>query len=181
MIAKKLIERGTVPAWLAQVEARMLTRACLKAADEIGVELFATASPDPLAHFRSVTLALATATKDDPVLRHQAKVALGHRARKLGTLARRALNAKDKDAFALMRFLYQGIGIDIAGTLPGEIRFAACSFARAYDPSTCDLMSAMDQGVMRGLAGDGYLVFRQRITEGCPHCLACFSEGSTHD
>lgn len=92
----------------------------------------------------------------------------------LGSRIRRLLPVSPAGAFALARLLYAGIGIELSGTLPGNLRFGPCSFADRYTPRDCWLMSAFDEGFLSGLAGcaDGRLAFSCRLTEGAPCCLA---------
>ena len=57
----------------------------------------------------------------------------------------------------------------------GEITISRCYFSSFYSPEVCRVMSAMDRGLLAGLAGGGELVFIQRITEGQPCCRARFA------
>lgn len=70
--------------------------------------------------------------------------------------------------------LYRHIGITLEGHIPGDLCFRRCYFSRYYTPETCRAASALDEGMMRGLAGSGSLRFRQRITEGCENCKAIY-------
>ena len=76
-------------------------------------------------------------------------------------------------AMAAARFIYRNLGIDFRGTPDGEVIIRSCSFARTYTPQVCGLVSALDRGLMAGLARGGELRFRQRITEGAESCRAC--------
>lgn len=87
------------------------------------------------------------------------------------------------DVIALARVLYDVLDIDFqgsncgngSGSNWGEITISRCYFSTFYSPATCRLMSAMDRGLLGGLAGGGELVFTERITEGWPCCRACFT------
>lgn len=79
------------------------------------------------------------------------------------------------DVMVLGRFLYSVLDIDFAGTGAGEITVARCYFSSFYTPEVCRLMSAMDRGLLAGLAGGGELAFTERITEGRPCCRAHFA------
>ena len=87
------------------------------------------------------------------------------------------------DVMALGRVLYDVLDIDFhgddcgngSGSNWGEITISRCYFSTFYSPATCRLMSAMDRGLLAGLAGGGELVFTERITEGWPCCRACFT------
>ncbi|HUI64560.1 MAG TPA: hypothetical protein VL126_06955 [Bacteroidota bacterium] len=77
-------------------------------------------------------------------------------------------------ALAVSRKFYSYIGIDMVSTPRGEITFRSCYFSRFYSHETCKVMSALDSGMIAGLAGEGDLTFSCRITEGAPCCRACF-------
>jgi hypothetical protein len=87
------------------------------------------------------------------------------------------------DIMMLGRVLYDVLDIDFhgsdrgnaSGSNWGEITISRCYFSSFYAPETCRLMSAMDRGLLAGLAGGGELVFTERITEGRPCCRACFT------
>ncbi len=72
------------------------------------------------------------------------------------------------------RLLYRFIGIDFQGGADGRVVIGRCFFAGFYSPEACLLMSALDDGVVSGLAGGGSLVFTGRITQGGPVCEAKF-------
>jgi choline dehydrogenase-like flavoprotein len=75
--------------------------------------------------------------------------------------------------------LYRGLGIDLKGSADGQIIIRRCFFARFYTPRVCALVSALDQGLMAGLAGGGELDFTQRLTEGACCCRARFERSGT--
>lgn len=69
--------------------------------------------------------------------------------------------------------LYRHIGITLEGHLPGHLCFRQCFFSHYYTPSVCLAASALDEGIMRGLMGEGgRLRFQQRLTEGASCCKA---------
>lgn len=72
--------------------------------------------------------------------------------------------------------LYQNIGIKMEGNIPGNLCVRHCFFSRFYSPAVCLAASALDDGIISGLSGGGELHFQQRITEGCPCCLATFKK-----
>ena len=76
------------------------------------------------------------------------------------------------DAMAAARLIYRALGIDFRGTPDGEVIIRRCAFARTYTPRVCGLVSALDRGLMAGLARGGELRFRQRISEGADSCRA---------
>jgi len=77
-------------------------------------------------------------------------------------------------AAAVARRFYGYIGIDMNATPRGDVTFSSCAFSRYYTPETCAVVSALDSGMIAGLAGEGDLTFSSRITEGAPCCRACF-------
>ncbi len=81
----------------------------------------------------------------------------------------------------LIVVLYRNIGIGLRSGENGEkdvwnMIIPHCAFSSAYTPMICRVMSGMDAGIICGLLGGGKLKFRQRITEGCPYCSACYRE-----
>lgn len=98
-------------------------------------------------------------------------------ARRLGTSVRRLSGLRDpRDLRQLVIWLYRNIRITLTGSLPGRITVSACFFSTRYSPAQCAMMSNVDSGIISGLFGGGQLVFTERLTEGCGHCTACFSQ-----
>jgi len=92
-----------------------------------------------------------------------------------GTVVRRELRVRSRsEVIRAGRILYRILGIDFSGATDGGIVIRKCLFAGFYSPGTCSLISALDEGLLAGLAGGGSLVFSGRITEGCPACTARF-------
>lgn len=101
---------------------------------------------------------------------------LRERAYNLGSRLRSRLRLADlSETMAAARVVYGMLGIDFSGDSNGLITVRRCYFSRFYAPEVCRLVSALDEGVLAGLAGDGRLTFRERITEGAGRCRACFS------
>lgn len=97
------------------------------------------------------------------------------RAHRLGRSLRDRLHLSDMgEAMAAARVAYGAIGIDFVGDEQGRITVRSCYFSRFYSPEVCGLVSALDEGLLAGLAGDGRLAFEQRITEGAECCRASF-------
>lgn len=100
-------------------------------------------------------------------------------ARGLGGRYRLKLGVRSTgEAFAAARVLYRGLGIDFRASGDGEVVIRRCPFAAVYTPPVCALVSALDRGLLAGLAGGGDLRFRQRLTEGACCCRARFEEAS---
>lgn len=97
-------------------------------------------------------------------------------AYKVGARLRKLFSLKEKAETERFVFaLYRNIGITMSGRIPGQICVARCFFSRFYTPATCLAASALDDGIIRGLAGYGRLSFSQRLTEGCDRCIARFA------
>lgn len=97
-------------------------------------------------------------------------------AREFGAALRLRLGVSSRgEALGAARVLYRQLGVDLHASLAGSIVVRSCAFASVYACGTCALMSAMDEGLLAGLAGEGRLEFTARITEGAAACLAFFS------
>ncbi len=96
-------------------------------------------------------------------------------AYRLGDKYRRLLHIRNlAGVMATARLLYRVIGIDLQGYRDGRVVIRRCFFSRYYTAQVCRVMSAMDSGLLAGLAGGGALTFQQRLTEGQPCCCAQF-------
>lgn len=78
-----------------------------------------------------------------------------------------------EEAMALGRILYRALEIDFEGDSTGEITIRRCFFSSYYSPEICAAISALDHGILAGLAGGGDLQFYRRITAGDKYCKAC--------
>ncbi len=72
------------------------------------------------------------------------------------------------------RLLYRLLGIDFQGSTSGGIVIRTCLFSSYYTSRTCGFISALDEGILSGLAGGGRLEFSERMTDERPCCLARF-------
>ena len=100
---------------------------------------------------------------------------LGESALAFGRDLRRELGVRSAaEVMRAARILYRLLVIDFQGSASGGIVIRKCFFAGAYTPQTCAFISALDAGILAGLAGGGRLEFFERITEGRPCCLARF-------
>jgi predicted ArsR family transcriptional regulator len=84
-----------------------------------------------------------------------------------------------REALAAARLIYRQLGIDFRSSPDGQIVIHRCFFSDLYTPRVCALVSALDRGLMAGLAGGGELRFAQRLTEGARCCQAHFEKGRT--
>ncbi len=81
-----------------------------------------------------------------------------------------------RDALRIARAVYGMLRIDFRPSMDGTVRIPRCFFSRYYRGAVCELISALDAGLLAGLTGGDRLEFRQRITEGAPMCVACLAE-----
>jgi hypothetical protein len=117
---------------------------------------------------------------DDALSRGDDLLALQERlyrnAYRLGRTPGRLLRAHTVgDVMALGRLFYGLLDIEFHGSGCGEVTISRCYFCGYYSPQVCKVMSAMDRGLLAGLAGTGELIFTQRITEGQPCCRGRFT------
>ena len=99
----------------------------------------------------------------------------------VGSRLRRVTGFSEKTDLQRMVFLlYRNIGITMRGELPGCVTVSACYFSRVYTPAQCEMISAMDSGIVAGIYGGGQLIFTGRLTEDCDCCTACL-KGVTKD
>lgn len=93
-------------------------------------------------------------------------------ARRLGADLRRRLGVRTHDeAVRALVLLYRQLGIElrIDGT---QVEIPRCSFSTAYSPAACEIMSAVDQGLVDGLTAGWILTFSSRLSAGAPACRA---------
>ena len=94
-------------------------------------------------------------------------------ARRLGERLRCGLGVGDaEEAFAAFRLFYRQIGIEVSGGPLGEMRVDRCFFARYYTEPICQVVSALDQGLVAGLFAGASLEFQERLTGGGACCQA---------
>jgi hypothetical protein len=97
---------------------------------------------------------------------------------RLGMEARQRLGLEDDldDLVAAAKLIYKVLGIEVDdhegedGTV--VLVIDRCALAEVYDPVTCMMMSAADEGMVRGLNPGVSMTFIERITEGRPQCKA---------
>ncbi len=103
---------------------------------------------------------------------------MGPVGERLGAEARKRLGVDTsmEDLVAAARFLYKVLGIEFEEEEHGDgsvtLHIGRCGLSEGYDGVTCRLMSATDEGMIRGLNPGAKMEFRRRITEGASECLA---------
>lgn len=97
---------------------------------------------------------------------------------KMGCNVRKRLGLGEdiKEAMLAAKILYRVLGIKFTVEKRNKnifMRVKSCALASSYTPQTCKLMSAADEGVLKGLNEKMDLKFITRITEGAEECTAC--------
>lgn len=80
-----------------------------------------------------------------------------------------------KQLIKAARILYQVLGIDFeVKKINNEIfmKVNRCTLSKYYSPETCLILSAADEGVVKGLNPNITMKFKDRISEGAEYCLA---------
>jgi hypothetical protein len=96
----------------------------------------------------------------------------------LGQEARRKLGVGNsfKDLEIAARILYKILGIEFK--IKDEdnniiMVVNRCALSKYYSVEACIVLSAADEGVVRGLNENMDMKFKERITEGASECMAC--------
>ncbi len=106
------------------------------------------------------------------------KERLFQNAYQLGQKIRKELHLRTFDDVLLAsKILYRILGIDFQSDEKGEVIIKRCFFSQFYSSQICQLISALDQGVVAGLSDGGIFAFSQRITEGKDCCKAKITFG----
>ena len=96
---------------------------------------------------------------------------------KMGRDIKKRLKVKDiDDALIAARIIYRVLGINFTVEENGKdiiLRIKSCELAALYSAQTCEIMSATDEGVLKGLNDNMGMKFITRITEGAEECTAC--------
>jgi hypothetical protein len=95
----------------------------------------------------------------------------------LGEESRRRLGVGDsiEDLFTAARVMYSVLGIRFTVEEEGgdhRIEVHRCELSEHYNELTCAVLSAVDEGVFRGLNPSASLSFERKITSGFPTCMA---------
>jgi hypothetical protein len=139
--------------------------------------LRALATEDAVAAFARFTAEAAGGLVDMPLRRRAVREQLFVEARRLGKRLRFLLGVTSpEETVRALRLLYGAIGIELDGDArSGRLTVSHCAFSNWYTPQVCELMSALDAGIVDGVSGGAGLRFTERITEGAACCRAVLS------
>ena len=101
----------------------------------------------------------------------------------LGTEARKRLDVGSdlNDLVKAAKVLYKVLGIEFVIERRDEktvIVIHRCALAEHYTPDACMILSAADEGVVKGLNPKISMAFEERITAGAPKCIARLDIGT---
>lgn len=155
-----------------RIELQQLMNLTARAFGEPGRRIWTLAPAKGLEAYALYTSAHLVGGADEALLARMRREAfqVGRRLRRLFCIRTQAR------AERLIFRLYDNIGIDMSGTIPGSICVRKCYFCRHYSPEVCLAASTLDEGIISGIAGDGTLAFSQRLTDGCDCCMALFTK-----
>jgi hypothetical protein len=108
--------------------------------------------------------------RDGRLAMHEAGIDLGQRLR-----ADLRLTDREEDLIAAARLLYRILGIEFEVRPDGDgatMTVHRCSLAERYTPLTCEVISAMDEGVVAGLRPGTRMNFTKRNSSGACQCEA---------
>lgn len=116
-------------------------------------------------HAQLVTVLVERRGREDGVSEgreamHAAGIDLGDRLRSL-----LGLTGSEDDLFAAAGLLYRILGIEFVAEREGEgarLLVQRCSLSECYGPLTCEVLSAMDEGVVEGLDPRARMTFIKR-------------------
>ena len=114
---------------------------------------------------------------------HEAAVKLGREAlflvgQNLGKQTRIRLGVTDnpKDLTRAANILYRVLGIEFhlewLDNSNAKAVIDRCALAEQYSRVTCEVLSATDEGVIKGLQPNVTMKFREYMTNGCQNCTA---------
>ncbi len=121
--------------------------------------------------------ALATAVGPDKAM-GLGREALYEVGKSLGLETRSKLGVKNnpEDLIKAAKILYRVLGIDFNVEWSNETHATLvvdrCALAKQYSELTCKVLSATDEGVIKGLDTNATMEFKQLMTSGCPNCKA---------
>jgi hypothetical protein len=99
------------------------------------------------------------------------KKSLYKNARKLGGEARHRFRVSSPtEARNALKIVYKSLRIEFVCDSDEQVTIPRCYFSRFYSAEICDLVSALDDGLVAGLTNGGDIEFTRRIPEGCDSC-----------
>ena len=97
----------------------------------------------------------------------------------MGCDIKKRLKVKNvNDTLIAARIIYKVLGINFTVEKNGKnmiLKIKSCQLAALYSVETCKIMSAVDEGVLKGLNDKMEMEFITRITEGAEECTACIN------
>jgi hypothetical protein len=114
---------------------------------------------------------------------HEKAVALGRETlfyigESLGkqTRIRLGLGDNPKEMIQAAKILYRIFGIDFhlewLDETNATLIIDRCALAEHYSPLTCEVLSATDEGIIKGLQPNSKMQFKEYMTSGCKKCKA---------
>lgn len=108
-----------------------------------------------------------------PEKRKEVRERLYQNAFAMGSDLRRVYRIRSRrDALQMGRIIYKVLKTDFHGDGACGIVIKRCFFSNYYSAEVCDLISAIDEGMMAGLTSGLRLRFIERITDGNECCKA---------
>ncbi len=104
--------------------------------------------------------------------------ALYEAGQRLGAETRRRLGVSNdpEDMIIAARILYRVLGIEFRMEWEDQTHATLvvnrCALAKRYSEFTCQILSATDEGVVKGLDPEADMAFQELMTSGCPNCRA---------
>lgn len=169
-----------IPPFIRKRELKKLFRFTAEAFDSKTPELSRLSCDELLSAYAAFTRSVADQLESRPSAAAGVQQRLFQQAYAYGSLWRARLRLSNRsEAMRAARVLYRAIGIDFRGAGDGLIEIRRCFFSAYYTSATCRVISALDAGIVAGLAQAGGLAFSHRITEGAAVCLARCTERET--
>ncbi len=92
------------------------------------------------------------------------------------TRNRLGIGNNSNDLIKAAKIMYRVLGIDFEvqwqGKKKGTLIVNRCEMAKEYSELTCHVLSATDEGVIKGLESNVSMIFTERMTSGYSKCIA---------
>ena len=121
--------------------------------------------------------ALATAVGEDKAIK-LGREALFEVGKRLGmeTRSKLGVSSDPQDLIRAATILYRILGIKFSVEWSNKEQATLvvnyCALAQQYSELTCRVLSATDEGVVKGLDPNAIMAFEEVMTSGCPKCRA---------